>query len=145
VIPSGLVAAVAFTETDTAQNNPSSALQQTEFQDWELDKVLDVQVIPLGLVAATVPPLATAQNNVNSGLQQTDCQDALDGSVLEVQVIPSGLVAAIVPVVLETVQNNVNSALQHTELQALVLGSVLDVQVLVRIVSHVQEVPLELR
>jgi hypothetical protein len=114
-MPSGEVAAIVLVELDTTQNNPSSALQQTEAQ---LDEgiVLDVQLIPLGEVAASAPG-ATATNKESSGAQVTDCQELLLGKVLEVQVIPSGEVAATVEGPAATVQKSPSSGAQVTLLQ----------------------------
>ena len=85
MIPSGLVAATAVLAA-TVQKSPSSGLQVTERQSFELGSVLEVQVIPVGDVIADVEgPDDTATNKVNSGDQQIDCQETSAALVLLTQ------------------------------------------------------------
>jgi hypothetical protein len=97
-----------------AQNNPSSGLQHTLFQD-SVGELLPVQVIPSGdVITRNVELLATAQNKLSSGLQHTDCQPDETANP-PVQVIPSGDVITRNVGFELTAQNSSSSGLQQIE------------------------------
>jgi hypothetical protein len=77
----------------TVAKIPRDGAQQTDCQLPELGSVLDVQLIPSGLVDTELLVVPEAQNNPSSALQQTEKGADIDTN-LAVQVIPSGLVAA---------------------------------------------------
>ena len=78
----------------TATNSESSGAQHTDCHDVISDAlVLDVQLVPSGLVMTRLPvPFdATTTNNESSGAQHTDCHAIALAAVLFVHTIPSEL------------------------------------------------------